>query len=142
MDAPNPIFIVMICILLVMILRRIRIVRVNQTPSDIDRHTGTNDNGELVITGYMDILRKHFPGMSDIEILNQSEDDFRHIFEGALDVFAEDKNKIDELFNIQVFFDLSDKNLMVSKATPKTERGEEILEFMGKTLDKAKKHFS
>ena len=126
----NPIFIIAFSILLIMILNKIRITRTDKENSDIKRQ----DNDELVITGYMDKLRKFHNGLSDIEILNKATIEFRSLFENALERLKYDKNNVDEVFNIQVFFDLSNKDILISKATAKTEVGERVLEYMNDTL--------
>jgi len=129
----NPIFIIAFSILLIMILSKIRIIRVDKEKSDIERYE-TDDNDQLIITGYMDKLRKFHNGLSDIEILNKATIEFRSLFEKALERLKYDKNKVDEVFDIQVFFDLSNKNILISKASAKTEMGEQVLEYMNKTL--------
>jgi len=133
---------VLICITLLMVLSRIRIVRVPKPLSDIDKHTGNGENAELVITGYMDKLREVYVDKTDIEILNKSHEDFHSIFDEAVRVYMEDKVKVDDILNVQVFFDWTDKNLLVSKATAKTKDGEKIIEYMNLALSKAKKQFS
>jgi hypothetical protein len=139
----NPMMILAICIILLMILSRIRIVRVpNPKHTDIEKHQNSANNGELIITGYLDILRKSYTDLSDIEILNKSDKDFRNLFETTLEHFGIEKSKLDEILTIQVFYDLSNNNLVVSKAVAKNEIGEQILEYLGKILDKAKKDFA